>query len=173
MKTNTKQQRFMALLKPVYPRLERFALTVTRNRDDAKDIVGETVLKAFEGFDMIREEKAFLSYLFTICSRVAQSSRYAKRTIADAEQVEELFRNYTSPETATDIAILYQAMEKLSPDAREAIMLSEISGLSHKEVQEIQGGSLSSIKVRIFRAKKTLAELLGVTLQQQSLISES
>lgn len=173
MNTNTKQQRFMALLKPVYPRLERFALTVTRNRDDAKDIVGETVLKAFEGFDMIREEKAFLSYLFTICSRVAQSSRYAKRTIADAEQVEELFRNYTSPETATDIAILYQAMEKLSPDAREAIMLSEISGLSHKEVQEIQGGSLSSIKVRIFRAKKTLAELLGVTLQQQSLISES
>lgn len=173
MNTNTKQQRFMALLKPVYPRLERFALTVTRNRDDAKDIVGETVLKAFEGFDMIREEKAFLSYLFTICSRVAQSSRYAKRTIADAEQVEELFRNYTSPETATDIAILYQALDKLSPDAKEAIILCEISGLSHKEVQEIQGGSLSSIKVRIFRAKKTLAELLGVTLQQQSLISES
>lgn len=163
----------MALLKPVYPRLERFALTVTRNRDDAKDIVGETVLKAFEGFDMIREEKAFLSYLFTICSRVAQSSRYAKRTIADAEQVEKLFRNYTSPETATDIAILYQALDKLSPDAKEAIILCEISGLSHKEVQEIQGGSLSSIKVRIFRAKKTLAELLGVTLQQQSLISES
>jgi len=173
MNTNSKQQRFMALLKPVYPRLERFALTVTRNRDDAKDIVGETVLKAFEGFDMIRDEKAFLSYLFTICSRVAQSNRYAKRIIADAEQVEELFRNYTSPETATDIAFLYQALDKLSPDAKEAIMLSEISGLSHKEVQEIQGGSLSSIKVRIFRAKKTLAELLGVTLQQQSLISES
>ncbi|MFN5309702.1 MAG: RNA polymerase sigma factor [Candidatus Kapaibacterium sp.] len=173
MTDNAKQQRFMALLKPVYPRLERFALTVTRNRDDAKDIVGETVLKAFEGFEMLRDDKAFLSYIFTICSRVAQSARYAKRTIASAEQVEELFRNYTSPETATDIALLYQAIDKLSPESKEAIMLSEISGLSHKEVQEIQGGSLSSIKVRIFRAKKMLAELLGVGLQQQSLISES
>lgn len=162
----------MELLKPVYPRLERFALTLTRNRDDAKDIVGETVLKAFEGFDNVRDEQAFLSFLFTICSRVAQSGRYKKRVLASEEQVEELYRNYTSPETATDIVLLYQALDKLPAEAKEAIILSEISGLTHKEVQEIQGGSLSAIKVRIFRAKKRLAELLGVQLTEQSLISE-
>lgn len=173
MNQSNKQERFMKLLKPVYPRLERFALTLTRNRDDAKDIVGETVLKAFEGFEMVRDEKAFLSYVFTICSRVAQSGRYKKRVLATEEQVEELFRNYTSPETAADIALLYEAMDKLPSEAREALVLSEISGLSHKEVQELQGGSISSIKVRIFRAKKKLAELLGVEFTEQSLIQKT
>lgn len=155
--------RFMKLLMPQYKRLERFALTITRNRDDAKDIVGETVLKAFEHFDSLREEQAFLSFLFTIASRVAQSKKYRKSEYASEEQIEELFDNRTQPDVAMDIAMLYKAMEELPSDAREALILAEITGLSHKEIQEIQGGSLSAVKVRIFRAKKRLAELLGAT----------
>lgn len=158
---NDKQYRFMQLLKPVQPRLERFALTLTRDRDEAKDVVGETVLKAYEHFEQLREEQAFLSFLFTIASRVVQQRKFRRADRMSEEQVEELFDNYTQPDAAADVQILYEALDQLPAEQREALVLAEITGLSHKEIQEIQGGSLTAVKVRIFRAKRRLAKILG------------
>lgn len=167
MTERTTQDRFMALLKPLYPRLERYALTITRNRDDAKDVVGETVLIAFEQFGSLRSEQAFLSYLFTIASRTARRRLRRRHEAATDEQLEELFDNYTQPDVAYDVKLLYEAMDKLPAEQREAVMLAEITGLSHKEIQEIQGGTVAAVKVRVFRAKRRLAKLLGVEREER------
>lgn len=58
-----KQERFMNLLRPYHKRLERFALTMTRNREDAKDVVGETVLLAYEHLETLRNDDAFIGFL--------------------------------------------------------------------------------------------------------------
>jgi RNA polymerase sigma-70 factor (ECF subfamily) len=166
-----KQDRFMLLLRPLYKRLERFALTMTKNRDDAKDIVGETVLLAYEHLEQLRSDEAFLGFLFTIASRVSQKrSRRRQEEPATEEQVEELFDNFTQPDVALDVQFLYEAMDKLPAEQREAVVLAEITGLSHKEIQKIQGGTVSGVKVRIFRAKRKLAQLLGV--EKKSVVVE-
>ena len=61
-KTITKDD-FAKLIESAYPRLDRFALSICNSRDEAKDVVGETVLIAFERFGSLKDEKAFLSFL--------------------------------------------------------------------------------------------------------------
>jgi RNA polymerase sigma-70 factor (ECF subfamily) len=167
MNQNSKQERFMLLFKPLQPRLERYALTLTRDRDEAKDVVGETVLKAFEHFEQLREEQAFLSFLFTIATRVIQQRKFRRADRMSDNQIEDLFDNYTAPDVAYDVQMLYKQLDKLPADMRDALVMAEITGLSHKEIQEIQGGSLTAVKVRIFRAKRKLAKLMGSTLYDE------
>lgn len=66
----------------------------------------------------------------------------------------------TSPDVDSDVQELYDALSQLPLKSKEAIILCEINGLSHKEIQEIQGGSLSGVKSRIARGKKQLLQIL-------------
>lgn len=154
----------MELLQPVYSRLERFVLAMVRNRETAKDIIHETVGIAYQQFDNIRHKEAFLSYLFTIAVRVnKQYSAYTRRTA----ETDEDFWDYmasggASPEATADYRALYEALDRLPEQQREAVIMFELLGFSMKEIQKVQGGTLVSVKVRISRARKKLAQILGV-----------
>ncbi|MBS1914331.1 MAG: RNA polymerase sigma factor [Bacteroidetes bacterium] len=163
--SNDRKRRFMALFTPAQPRLQRFVLAMTRDSEVAKDIVGETVLIAFQRFDTLRDDKAFLSFLFTIATRVAHRRTRAGRFMADAAAVdfEQLFDRSTPGDVLADIRLLYDALHKLPEKQREAILLYEIGGFSTAEIREIQGGSLVGVRVRIARGRKRLAAMLGVS----------
>jgi len=66
---STKQKQFMELYEPLHDRLARFVYSIVWNREEAKDVISETVLAAYESFEKVRNHQAFLSYLFTIASR--------------------------------------------------------------------------------------------------------
>ncbi len=159
-----RQQRFLRLFEPVQPRLQRFVLAMTRNEDLAKDIIGETVLIAFERIDALRHDAAFLSFLFTIATRVHRKRRKElERTVGiDDEEVVRIFDKATPPDVAADIAALYRALEQLPAKQREAVLLYELTGLSTREIRDAQGGTLVGVRVRIARGRKKLAQLLGV-----------
>jgi RNA polymerase sigma-70 factor (ECF subfamily) len=63
-------------------------------------------------------------------------------------------------ESSYDLELLLASLKKLSTSQREAIVLFEISGLSLKEIQEIQGGSISGVKSRLTRARDNLRRLI-------------
>jgi len=159
----TQQQKFMRLLAPTQEPLERFALFLTRNRDEARDIVSETLLIAYEKLDTLREEIAFPSYLMTIARRTFYNRRTRTRTHEhmEVEEMDELFGDSISPEEAMDVTLLYAALDRLPAAQKEAIIMAEIMGFSHKEIQKVQGGTVTGVKVRIFRGKRQLAKLLG------------
>lgn len=159
-----KQQRFLSLFEPLQPHLQRFVLAMTRNEELTKDIIGETILIAFERLDALRHDEAFLSFLFTIATRVYRKrSREMERTVRiEPEDVARLFDHATPPDVAADIAALYLALEKLPRKQQEAVLLYEVIGLSTQEIRDIQGGTLVGVRVRIARARKKLARILGV-----------
>lgn len=159
-----KQQRFLSLFEPLQPHLQRFVLAMTRNEELTKDIIGETILIAFERIDALRHDEAFLSFLFTIATRVYRKrSREMERTVGiEPEDMATLFDQATPPDVAADIAALYRALEKLPQKQREAVLLYEVIGLSTQEIREVQGGTLVGVRVRIARARKKLARILGV-----------
>lgn len=169
MEQRSEQDTFMELLEPVYNRLERFVLAMTRNRDVAKDIIHETVAIAWQQFASLRQKKAFLSYLFTIATRThAHYVRQQQRTIvADDDFWAYMSSSETSPEVVADYRALYDAIDKLPEQQREAIIMFELLGFSMKEVQQVQGGTLISVKVRVSRARKKLAQLLGATYAEK------
>jgi RNA polymerase sigma-70 factor (ECF subfamily) len=159
-----KQNRFMELLEPLQPQLERFILAMTRDRETARDVTGETLLIAYQRFDTLRQQQAFLSFLFTIATRVyrrrlEQGRRHHELT---EEHIDQLLDRSTPPDIAADIAAVYQALGQLPEKQREAVYLFEVQGMSMKEIQEIQGGTLVGVKVRISRGRAKLAAILGV-----------
>ncbi len=169
----TKQREFLALLMPVLPKLSRFCQAMCRdkhgpdwssNAERAKELVSETILKAYEHFDKIREPNAFLSYLFTIASRTNRHERVRSKRwqpISDIE-MEAFADERNAPDANADVAHLYAALAKLPKKQREAIIMSEITGLKLEEVASIQSSSLSAVKSRVSRGRKKLAKLLGV-----------
>lgn len=164
----TRQQRFLDLLRPYQASLSRFARAMTGNAETAKDLVSETVLKAYESFDKLKDTGGFQSYLFTIASRLSDRERVRGQRWADwdEERMNEIPSQGGSPETKIEVELLYRALQQLPEKQREAIVLFEITGLSLEEVREIQGGSLSGVKSRIVRGREGLADLLGVTAER-------
>jgi len=159
---NEKQARFMKLFQPAEPRLQRFVLAMTRDPERAKDIVGETILVAFQRLDTLRHEQAFLSFLFTIATRIARRGFRADSSMTlETAEVENLIDPATPADVAADIGRLYTALQLLPAKQREAVLLFEIAGFSTAEVRDIQGGTLVAVRVRIARGRKRLATLLG------------
>jgi len=165
----TDQREFLALLMPVLPKLSRFCQAMCRGNhgtdgERARDLASETILKAYENFDKIREPKAFLSFLFTIATRTNRHERVrsAKWQPLSEIDVEAFVDEQSAPDANADVGHLYMALAKLPQKQREAIIMSEITGLKLEEVARIQSSSLSAVKSRVSRGRKKLAKLLGV-----------
>jgi RNA polymerase sigma-70 factor (ECF subfamily) len=159
-----RRELFMELLDPVHDNLARFARGMTRDREEARDLVAETVLVAFEGFDRINDHRAFLGYLFTIAHRLAMRGVRRRKLFGayDEEKAAALRSTSPPPDASADIEALYAALAKLPAEQREAVVMFEIAGLSLEEIRTIQGGTLSGVKARVARGRKKLARLLGV-----------
>lgn len=154
----------MALLDPVHGSLSRFARAMTRDRDEARDLVSETIMIAYERFDSIRDPRAFQSFLFTIAHRTSARGRRRRRLFGLFGDVDEaeIPSSSTPPDVSADVGALHAALARLAPEQREAVALFELSGLTLEEVREIQGGTLSGVKARVVRGRRKLARLLGV-----------
>lgn len=157
-----KQKRFMELYEPLNDRLARFVYSMVWDKEEARDVISDTVLAAYESFEKIRNHQAFLSYLFTIASRT-----WMKR-IKKAQMVTTLTEVHTNTiadettniESRSELNEFYAALSTLPEKQREAVSLFEISGLSLNEILEIQGGSLSGVKSRVTRGREELARIL-------------
>jgi RNA polymerase sigma-70 factor, ECF subfamily len=157
-----KREHFMLLYEPVHERLNRFVHSMVWNREDARDVIADTLLKAYENFDKLEKEESFLYWLFGIASNLA---KHRGRRMKFWTRYEDHYENNlveSSPAVYRkfEVEALYKAMSKLPEKQREAISLFEISGFSIAEIQQIQGGSLSGVKSRLVRGRQELARLL-------------
>jgi RNA polymerase sigma-70 factor (ECF subfamily) len=167
-----KQERFLALLKPNHDSLARFARAMTKSREEAQDLVSDTIEQAFKHLDSLKSDDAFLSWLFTIASRIEKRRRWRERIFERFDPVfhdeaAEAFTRNPNAEALYDTQILYDALQKLPFRQREAFTLFEISGFSLQEIQELQGDSLSAVKMRLVRAREALRVMLGDTHSQE------
>jgi len=155
----------MKLYEPVHVKLNRYVHSIIRNREDAKDIISETVLKAYENFEKIHKPESFLYYLFRIASNAIRSKERRKKFWGEMDQ------NHSNniPDEAGDVDAktemkeFYAELNRLPEKQKEAIVLFEISGLSLNEIHQIQGGSLSGVKSRIGRGRAELQKKLEYT----------
>jgi RNA polymerase sigma-70 factor (ECF subfamily) len=162
--TERRQEQFLELLRPVHDRLESFALAMTRDAEEAKDLVSETLLRAYEHFDELRNPAAFVGYLLAIASRLQKRGWWRRRLfeVFDMERAEAIPDTVSAPDAHVDVDLLYTALAKLPEAQRETVVLFEITGFSLEEIQRIQGGSLSGVKSRLVRGRERLARLLRV-----------
>ena len=155
----------MQILRPVQPSLERYALHLTHSRYEARELVADTIAAAYERFDTVRDEKAFLSFLFTIASRTWQAKRtHAARQVSTLpDDFDRLFDGGPSAELRTDVRLLHDAIATLPDEQRQAIILFEVMGFSVNDIAATQGCTTVAVKVRLHRARKKLRSMLTDT----------
>lgn len=131
---------------------------MTRNRQDAKDILSESVLLAYSNMDKLRNESSFKSFIFTIAVR-ERTRFYRKSSTIDSVEnsnLVELAGGVNNPEASTELNLLYSSLNKLPEKQKEALILYEIHGFSREEIARLQGTTVVNIKMRLYRARKFL-----------------
>jgi RNA polymerase sigma-70 factor, ECF subfamily len=162
MINNTKQKEFLEAYLPFQNNLWRYCLFMTKNRDAAKDLLGETVAVAYQGFNDIREQKAFLSWLFTVASRLFyKMKRKSDKISNDGSDSDQLFSTDLSPDILSDISFLYENLNRLPVEQKETIILFSIEGFSRSEIADMQNVSEETVKSRLARGRRKLAILMG------------
>ena len=146
---------------PFVDALYNTAYRMTRNAEDAEDLVQETYLKA---------------WLFRILKNTF-INEYRKRQAAPQESdfaaFEESFESELSPEAggriknpeeeALEISFdqdVQKALDALPPDYRMAVLLADIEGFSYKEVAEILEIPVGTVMSRLYRGRKLLEETM-------------
>lgn len=155
-----KQQKFMGLYEPCHARLSRYIRSMVWDEHEAKDLMSETVLIAYEKLDDLKKPDAFVYFLFAIAKRLI-SNKYRKEDRTNhITEIEEPTSIAMEVEDKLRISDLYKAMQMLPVEQCEALTLYEISGFSIAEIKEMQNVSLSAVKSRIARGRQRLAEIL-------------
>ena len=142
--------------------LIRFARSLTRSREDAQDLVSETILKSFESWNKLRDHKTFRVYLFRIAHRLYMRQQWRRRLFNPWSENVDIIAEDLLPDALTDVTIIREALQKLPAKQRECFVLFHVMGLSLAEIAEVQNGSIGSIKSRLHRAKLALRIVLSM-----------
>jgi len=163
-----KQREFMKAYEPIHENFVRFCKARSYNVMPFEDLVNESVLKAYQNWMKIDKKDALLYYLFgTARNIVLNAIRKKKETTIDAISAEN-YRVENTAESDLEIAYLYQQINRLSENKKEALILFEINGFSIKEIAKMQDSTEGAVKVMLSRARKELrafmeeeAEVIG------------
>lgn len=154
-----------AALSVVYRRYSQRVYTYCRkilgDNQTAEDLLQETFIKLFETGQAGRSLENFPAYLMMIARNNCLSHRArSRRQYVEVEDFHLVYHDVPYEQKEL-LQLIQTALELLPDDYREAFVLREYNGLSYMEIAEIIGESINVVKVRIFRAKKKLREILA------------
>jgi RNA polymerase sigma-70 factor (ECF subfamily) len=146
------------------PRLRRFARTITRNRDDADDLVQITVERALVRLDQWRPDSRLESWMFTIMRNAWIDEVRARGRRGRVFAPEELGEHVAEPTSAThlELLVIENAMSQLPEEQRLAIALVLIEGLSYKEAAVILEVPVGTLTSRLARGREALTAILEI-----------
>jgi len=139
------------------------------NRSDAEDVVQNTFVKAVTRLDQLRDQSRARPWLLQIAYRESISALRKRReipvdptTLPDPPSPD---RGPADLAVAADlVAILADALRRMPPDERLALVLRDIEELPMKEVANVIGTGLSAAKMRVSRGRATLRSMLDKEL---------
>ena len=146
------------------PSLRAFAISLCSDRDRADDLVQDTLVRAWSKMDQFKPGTNLNAWLFTIlrnCFYSEQRKRVREVEDADGSYADSLC-TIPDQEARLDLEDFRQALMKLAPDQREALLLVGAEGFSYEEAAAICNVAMGTIKSRVNRARARLAELLGL-----------
>jgi RNA polymerase sigma-70 factor, ECF subfamily len=169
---------------PLLPNLYGAALRLTRNPQDAEDLVQETFLRAYRGFAGFEEGTNLRAWMYRILMNTFINT-YRKRqrepvTVGD-DEIEDwyLFDRLggSGVEASAESEVLerlpdedvQRALEALPENFRMAVLLADVEGFSYKEILDIPIGTVMS---RLHRGRKALQKALWETVRERGLVRD-
>jgi RNA polymerase sigma-70 factor (ECF subfamily) len=168
VRENNSEAAFNVLYKRYDKRLFAYCLRATASQDAAKDAFQAVISTVFEKREQFTGG-SYAAWLFTIARHhVMKVSKRQQRDLVQNKEIDDEFDALTPSDDGENSherdfllqASLERAINQLPDDLREAFELKFYDGLQHEEIADTLKISLSLAKVRVFRAKQQLRELL-------------
>lgn len=151
-----------------------YVLRMIGDRTLAEDLTQDVFLRVYRGLRGYSRRARFTTWLFQVAkNRVIDELRAAERrprVLPAIENTPQLEVVDAPIERSEAISVLLHAVDKLSPDLKEALLLRDITGLSYNEIADTLEVTLATVKWRIFKAREEVQQALeeqGVELSTQ------
>lgn len=141
-------------------RVFNYLLKLVGNRDDAMDLSQDVFLKAYQNLKKLEDPGRFGAWLF----RIAHNEAYSllRKSKPDGGELTETAPLPTGPRmlpVETSLAVT-AALERLSPEQKEAVVLKVYEGFKFEEMAEVLGCPVSTVKSRLYTALDLLKDVL-------------
>ena len=177
------EQRFTSEALPMLDQLYGAAMKMTRNPQDAQDLVQETFLKAFSAFASFQEGTNLKAWLYRIMTN-SYINTYRKRQrepyLGAVDELEDWQLGGAESTTAmssrsaeaeaidrTPDSVVTSALNALPEDFRIAVYLADVEGFSYQEIADIAEVPIGTVMSRLHRGRARLRKALGEYANEQ------
>jgi len=148
-------------------RIYNFALRFLKNAEAAEDATQEVFVKMIRHASQFQGDAKLSTWLFSITANWCRD--FLRKADNKSKESDDVLVTLPAPldqspdrhlERREDEQRVQRALQALTPEQREAILLSRYQGLSYAEIAQISGCSEGAVKTRVFRAMETLKKAL-------------
>jgi RNA polymerase sigma-70 factor (ECF subfamily) len=184
--TGSEQIRFNELLEDTYKKVYNMAFRLSGNRADAEDLTQEAFFRAYRSFRDYEGDRPFENWIFRIVTRLFLDLLRTRRRRIKAVSYDtplntggndenlyfEMPDDAPSPEETvlegTFSEDLQKALNSLSPEQRLLVTLADIEGVPYKDIADMLGKPVGTIRSRLHRTHKLIrARLEQIRREQQ------
>jgi len=145
--------------RPVYTLIAR----IVGDPEEAADVTQEAYVRVWRGLKRFRGDASFSTWLYRVATNTALS--HIKRRSREGIPTDPVTMPDRpvddSSQVQADADVVERAMRKLPADARAVLVLKEMYGWTCEEIGREMGATEGAIKVRLFRARRRLADELA------------
>lgn len=166
---------FRPIVERYQNRIYAMVVGMVRDEAEARDLVQNAFIKAYQGLDTFRLDSSFYTWLYRIAMNLAIDSCRKRRrrktgsfdeAIAARDEDGEMLELHHADGPAEALhrkelrQRIFAAMEELTEEQREVLLLREVEGLSYAEIAESMGIPEGTVMSRLFYARKKMQGLL-------------
>ena len=150
------EQQLVKVIQTSKEKYYRVAFTYVKNKEDALDIVHETIVKALQKIDKLKNEAYLETWFYRILINESISFVRKKKNIICLDELPDSQLPVTESIDREQYISLYEAIDHLSPDLKTIVILRFFEDMKFEEIAEITEVKLSTVKARLYKALKLL-----------------
>lgn len=160
-------------------RLYHVVFRLVAHAEDARDVVQEAFINAYESLDRFQGDSQFYTWLYRIAVNAAISHQRKRRETVSLEQggrasipepFDESFdhRPGDAIERAEVERLLHDGLQQLSEDFRTVLVLRDLDGQKYEQIAEVLNLPIGTVRSRIHRARLELRSILAAQTSEAS-----
>jgi RNA polymerase sigma factor (sigma-70 family) len=157
----------------LYPVISKIVRTHLPRRDDERDLIQEVLMKTFAKLHQFKGDAPLSHWVsrlaLTTCldrlraQKIRPEVRHADLTPEEAESFDAAWLTGSTPDSSNAIAardLVDRILSRLSPEDRSLVLMVDLEGRSLQEISDLTGWSVSKIKMRLFRIRPQLRQMI-------------
>lgn len=150
------EQQLVGLIKANKEKYYRVAFTYVKNKEDALDVVHDTIVKALQKVEKLHNTEYLETWLYRILVNESISFIRKKKNIICLDELSESQLLVTEDVDREQYISLYDAIDHLSPELKTVVILRFFEDMKFEQIAKITQSKLSTTKARLYKALKLL-----------------